>query len=355
MQLGSVYLYPNRLSVYTNLNSWLSERNRAVYNRNLKIYRGVDNRLEFRVKNSDQKPQSVQGKNFVFNLVSRDNAALAIRQDCVIDNAAEGRISVTIPTVSMDELEPGFYEYSLVYETRQAVSENQYKVLDKSPAYVDSQYGVMAIIEVLANVEGEPPATTEIREFSKYVQPWHDEDYFDSGVIFTGSQLVNYSSVHTFQFYFTDYTGRVMIQGSIDEGGNPQTWTDLQTIEYIGADREYTNVIGKYNYFRVRHMPYAADIVGSFQIGLTIFGNYNVTVIEGGQGYTVGNTILIKGNRLGGEQTTNDLRITVQGVDLNGAITSITWEGRSYNGTTQFTIANETVSSSGRFDKILYR
>lgn len=355
MQLGSVYLYPNRLNVYTNLNSWLSERNRAVYNRNLKIYRGVDNRLEFRVKNSDQKPQSVEGKTFVFNLVSRDNSALSVRQDCVVDNEEEGRISVTISATTLDQLEPGYYEYSLIYETRQTVSGNQYKVIEKSPAYVDSQYGAMGVLEVLANIEGEPLESTEIREFGKYVQPWHDEDYFDSGVIFTGSQLVNAGSLHTFQFYLNDYTGRVTIQGSIDEGGNPQTWSDLQTIEYIGADNEYINVVGKYNYFRVRHMPYAADIVGSFQIGLTIFGNYNVTVIEGGQGYTVGNVILIKGNRLGGEQTTNDLRITVQGVDPNGAITSITWEGRAYNGTTQFTIANETVSSSGRFDKILYR
>jgi hypothetical protein len=55
MQLGSVYLYPNRLDVYTNFDDWVHERNRKVYQRNLKVYRGVDNRIEFRVKTSDQK------------------------------------------------------------------------------------------------------------------------------------------------------------------------------------------------------------------------------------------------------------------------------------------------------------
>lgn len=355
MQLGSVYLYPNRLNVYTNLNSWLQERNRAVYNRNLKIYRGVDNRLEFRVKNSDQKPQSVAGKSFVFNLVSRDSNALALRQDCLVDNQAEGKISVNLSSESLDDLEAGFYEYSIVYEVRQPAGGDNYTVEEKGPTYVDSQYGVMAVAEIVANVEGEPPLSFEVAEFKKYVQPWHDEDYLESGIIYTGSQTVTAKSLHTLQFYFSDYTGRVTVQGSIDEGGNPQTWADLRTIEYIGANNEYINIVGKYNFLRVKHMPYAADIVGSFQIGLTLLGDYTVTVLNGGQNYQVGHTILIKGNRLGGEQNTNDLTITVNGVDPNGAITSVSWQGRSYNGVTQYTISNQTLSSTGKFDKILYR
>lgn len=355
MQLGSVYLYPNRLNVYTNLNSWLQERNRTVYNRNLKIYRGVDNRLEFRVKNSDQKPQPVTGRFFVFNLMSRDTKSLSLRQDCVVNDGPGGKISVTISSALLDDLEPGFYEFSLVYEVREAAGDGSYVVTEKGPTYVDSQYGVLAVAEIIDNVEGEPLPSYGVTEFKRYVQPWHDEDYFESGLIYTNSQMVTAKSIHTLQFYFTDYTGRVTIQGSIDKGSDPNIWSDLKTIEYIGADNEYENLVGKYNFFRIRHMPYAADIVGSFQIGLTVLGNYQVTVLNGGRGYAVGNLILIKGSKLGGEQNTNDLTITVQGVDPNGAVTSITWQGRSYNGVTQYTISNETLTSSGKFDKILYR
>lgn len=326
-----------------------------MYNRNLKIYRGVDNRLEFRVKNSDQKPQPVTGKFFVFNLMSRDTKSLSLRQDCVIDDGPSGKISVTIPSALLDYLEPGFYEFSLVYEVRVPADAGSYVVTEKGPTYIDSQYGAVAVVEIIDNVEGEPLPSHKVSEFKRYVQPWHDEDYFESGLIYSNSQLVTANSIHTFQFYFTNYTGRVTIQGSIDEGSDPQIWSDLKTIQYLGADKEYENLVGKYNFFRIRHMPYAADVVGSFQVGLTILGEYQVAVVNGGRGYAVGNSILIKGSRLGGEQNTNDLTITVLGVDPNGAVTSITWQGRSYNGVTQYTISNETLTSSGKFDKILYR
>lgn len=355
MQLSSIYLYPNRINLYTNLDSWLSERNRSVYNRNLKIYRGVDNRLEFRVKNSDQKPQDVTGQFFVFTLMSRDTDKVAVRKDCQAESAEEGKIFVVLSKAELEGLDAGYYEHSIAVESRTMLNDDEYTVTLSSPTYVDSQYGVMGVSEILDDLQGEPTPPTVIREFKRYVEPWHDEEYYDSGIMYTGSQLVEANSLHTLQFFFSNYTGKVSVQGSIDEGGNPQTWSDIKTIEYIGAGAEYLNVVGKFNFLRVRHRPYTADLVGSFQIDLTITGEYQVTVLEAGLNYQVGNTILIKGNRLGGEQGSNDLTITVDGVDVNGGITSISWQGRSYNGVTRYIISNETIQTSGTLDKIIYR
>jgi hypothetical protein len=56
MQLNSTYLYPNVVDVFLNLSAtWQAERYRNVYNRNVKIYRGGDNRIDIQMKNSDQK------------------------------------------------------------------------------------------------------------------------------------------------------------------------------------------------------------------------------------------------------------------------------------------------------------
>ena len=58
MHLISVYLYQNKIDVFTNAaTAWQTERYRRVYNRNIKIYRGVDNRIDIQVRNSDQKVQ----------------------------------------------------------------------------------------------------------------------------------------------------------------------------------------------------------------------------------------------------------------------------------------------------------
>jgi hypothetical protein len=55
--------------------------------------------------------------------------------------------------------------------------------------------------------------------------------------------------------FFTNYTGQVVIQGSLSEGGNPEIWVDLETLTLTGSTIEYQNVTGKYNWFRVKHTP----------------------------------------------------------------------------------------------------
>lgn len=355
MQLNSIYLYPNRLVVYTNLDAWLTERYRMVYNRNLKIYRGIDNKIEFRVKNSDQKPQDITGRHFVVKIISQESQSLVYKADCALDDAEKGKISFVIPKQILDEIEEGFYEYSITHETRDFINDDEYTVLESGPGYVDSQYGVIAILEVVGSVDGKIAPSISITEFLEYVEPWHDENYFLSSIIYAQSQTVTSKSNHTFQLFFRNYTGRITIEGSLDEGSSPKTWTDVKTVEYIGADREYLNVTGKFNWFRVKNVPYEAALTGNFQVDLTVFGYYEVSVSNGGKNYKAGNEIKIKGSRLGGESGTHDLVITVLGVDPNGSITDISWQGLSFNGVTRYIIGFDPNLGSGIFDKILYR
>ena len=71
MQINSIYLYPNKLDVYTSdTATWTAERNRMVYNRNLKVYRGSDNRIDLQLRNGDQKAYNATGSTIIFNLVN---------------------------------------------------------------------------------------------------------------------------------------------------------------------------------------------------------------------------------------------------------------------------------------------
>lgn len=355
MQLGSVYLYPNKINAYTNLDAWQTERYRNVYQRNIKVYRGVDNKIEFQVKNSDQKPKSITGLSFVFSLVGFETQELIIEKDCVVDSVSAGRIYVVLTEEELLGLENGLYNYSLRHETRTALNDAEYQAQNKGILYTDSQYGAIGIIDVVGNVSGDVIPSIEIKEFSAYIEPWHDENYSVSSIIDTNSQLVTDKTLHTLQLFFNDYTGRVVIQGSLDRGANPQNWVDIQTLDYINVTKEYANFSGKYNWLRVKHLPNNPGLIGSFNVTQTLLFAYEVTINTPGRGYTVGNTILIKGNRLGGETPTHDLTITIQSVDMDGGITGITWSGSSYNGTTTYVVGLSTEPNTGTFDKILYR
>lgn len=72
---------------------------------------------------------------------------------------------------------------------------------------------------------------------------------------------------------------------------------------------------------------------------------YNVVVNNPGQDYETGNRIIITGNVLGGINGQHDLIITIDAVDINGSIASISHTGSAFDGTA--TIANLTGTVSG--------
>ena len=109
MQLNSVYLYPNKIDVFTNaLASWQTERYRRVYNRNLKIYRSVDNRIDLQVRNSDQKAADITGSTLVFNMITREGKDLVLSKDCTTSSASGGKVYVHLPKKNLLLLNQAF-------------------------------------------------------------------------------------------------------------------------------------------------------------------------------------------------------------------------------------------------------
>ncbi len=361
MQFNPVYLYSNKVDVFTEQPAaWTTERYRKVYNRNLKIYKSVDNRIDIQVRNSDQKTMNITGSTLVFNLVVRDTQDLVFKKDFTAQDLNSGKVTITLTEQELFDLDPGFYQYSVVKEVRTAINDTEHKVTSRLPLYVDSQYGVLANIEILGDVEGTVTQSQTISEF-KLVDPTvagetSPPPFFLSSIIDANLNKATADSLHTFQFYFDGYDGTVIIQGNLDpQGATPRetTWSDLLTFE-PDSDLMYKNIIGKYNWFRVKHEPQKSTTTAKFVITQTILGNYQVGINESGLGYTNGQTITFLGSQLGGETNTNNLVITVTGVDPAGRIRNISWQGLSYNGVRTFVLSDNPVSSS-TLDKILYR
>jgi len=258
MQLISVYLYQNKIDVFTNADSaWLTERYRRVYNRNIKIYRGVDNRIDIQVRNSDEKATgSATGSTLVFNLVEPETQTLVAKKDCIAVDAAKGKFYVTLTESEMIDIETGFYQYSIYKESRTDNGDGTHIVSSRTPMYVGAQYDTLATVEVLESGQGDVQPSTVIREFEfhkSFGEPF--DSYYASGIIDANPQISTPQSLHTFQICSTNYSGVVKIQGSIAEGATPKTWVDLETLTLSTSTVEFKNVVGKYNWFRVMHTP----------------------------------------------------------------------------------------------------
>lgn len=262
MQNNSVYLYPNQNDVYTNISdTWTVEGYRRVYNRKLQIFKGVDNKLDFVVRNRDQKSINITGSHIVFNIVSREEKDLIISKDCIISDASKGRIYVNLTDLETRDLESGFYNYSLVKETRETVNADTYRVISKIPLYNDSQFGATNTLEILGDVYGEATPSLEITKFD-YVNPattgYDDPDYYLSSLIPAQPNLSTANTLHSFQFYHTNYSGTVTIQGSLSDSSTPKTWSDIATVDL--SQSNYKNIEGKWYWLRVKHVPNSGTI-----------------------------------------------------------------------------------------------
>jgi hypothetical protein len=363
MQLNSSYLYPNRIEVFTSLLASLtSERYRRVYNRNLKIFRGVDNRVDIQLKNADQKSISAGGSSLVFNLITREGKNLVIKKDCTliaddVQNNLLGRAHVTISKTELFDIEPGFYDYSLVLETRSVIDDDEYRVIGTTLLYMDSQYGALGTIEIKEGIDGEVQPSAEVRSFL-LTDPLASDasvgEFYVSDIIDTNRNTQTAQSVHTFQFYCSEFTGRVQIEGSLDNSATPKEWVTVSDLDFENETLLYENVVGKYNWFRIKHSA-IDNGTARFTVGQNFNLEYSVSIYDGGGAYRVGDVITIIGSSLGGANGINDLDITVTSVNYAGSITGITWSGTSIFGVRSFVLKGTGLPSVGTIDKVLYR
>lgn len=358
MLFNPVYLYSNKLDVYTTSpGSWSTERYRKVYNRNLKIYRGVDNRIDIQVRNADQKASNITGSTLVFNLVAKDTKNLVLQKDFVSMDLTSGKVTVNLTEQELLSLDNGFYSYSVVKEVRATVDSTDYRVTSRMPLYVDSQYDTIGTLEILGDISGNISESLVVDTFN-YTNPFTQGDgtpsWYVSGIIDASAKTTG-NNLHTFQFYSNNYLGSVVIQGNMDnQGATPREskWVDIDSVDLTTT--AYKNIQGKWNWLRVKHIPLGSSNTASFVVNQTMAFTYNVGIYTAGTSYNIGDTIVIEGNKLGAESPTNDLTITVTETDMNGEVTAITWSGLSYPGVKTFVLSGSS-SSTGTIDKILYR
>jgi hypothetical protein len=261
MQFNPVYLYVNKLDVFTTpTDTWSTERYRRVYNRNLKIFRGVDNRIDIQVRNSDQKASNIAGSTLVFNLVSQDTKDLILQKDFTAMDLATGKVTVIITAEELLDLNTGFYNYSIVKEVRSTVDSTDYIVNSKMPLYMDSQYDTIGTLEITGDVYGDVANSVIVDTFN-YTNPFTQGatepfPFYVSAIIDAAPNTSPAYPIHTFQFYTTNYTGTVEIQASLDAQGATPRDTKFSTVATVDlANEKYKNITGKYNWFRVKHIP----------------------------------------------------------------------------------------------------
>jgi hypothetical protein len=253
MQLLPIYLYPNNIDVILDLDPTIRGVNQIMYQRDLKIQKGVKNTVRVQFKNSDQKRINVSG-NYVFNMFDATNRRLLLTKPLkVLDNGTtlslRGIAELTLLPTDTINLENSDYTYSVTYIDP---SDN-----NQVAAYSNTYYGINGTIHLASDIYPPLQPSQEVSAFqSRFNNVSNLYDFF-SGNLYAHPEYKNGIALQTLAIYMSKFRGTVTIQGTLSNQPDSvvaySTITTLNYSNYSGID--YLNFNGIYTYIRVIYTP----------------------------------------------------------------------------------------------------
>lgn len=362
MQKISRYLYPNRIELIADLPGFTVEFTN-VYQRNIKIYNGIDNTIEFDIKNADQKRIDLTTiTNIQMNVMDASGFKLPNSPYTITPTDIKGIATATIPAADLNNLTNQSLGFSVT------ASKNNQDVM----LYANSYFGAVGNIQLINNAM---PITRKERVFNTFTAEidLHGVPIYHSSAIACKFYEAIPTQSLSLEIHVTGFVGAIWIDATTNDtinleafkaAGKPfGSWTQSpQDGKFTGIIPFGNNLsLNNYSYLRVSYQSLSVNGIGaSFDVTKSN-NSYTVHLKNSGTGYTVGAIIKVPGSQLGGEDIINDLFITVTGVEGNSStapssysissISSISFEGTASNGTGTYVVSG--VNYSGMVDKIV--
>lgn len=225
--LGYLYnqIHPVVLGVSDPTNRW----NRMYYANPVKLHRGVDNPVKFKIRNNNQKDVTLTGSTFTLSIVDSYTKQEKLSRTLNIENASIGMLATIITEEDLNSLDATRYHYGI-----RMVDSNGLQY----PIYVDDNYSAAGVIEIHNNAYPGPVQA---------VQPTIGA--YNSGVAYTSVVEVAPSANgnNTAAYYLTGFSGTVTVQGYLENSGSVSEtdYIDIASNTYNNQSGVvYTNFIG---------------------------------------------------------------------------------------------------------------
>jgi hypothetical protein len=220
MQKISTYLYKNRYQLVADLAGFLTEY-KIVYQRQIKVYKGIDNTIEFDIKNADQKRidlSTLDTDSIQMNVMDHNGYALPNSPYTITpldQETLKGIASVTIPAVDIVDIDDQFLIFSI------SATQDDVPVI----LYGDTKFGAAGVIELIGT------AFPVVRGIETY------EDFYGLGTFDNKSIAYSSSSIHLkyrqavkpnhvhIIITCTDFIGEIWVEATKDEVVGNESFT----------------------------------------------------------------------------------------------------------------------------------
>ena len=257
MQLVPRYLVNNRTTIVANDAGFITEY-RPVYNRHLKIFTNIDNELQFRVLNPDQKPINISAYTPKFQAFDENNKLIIEHDGANIstDDSAvtRGLFTITITENDLLNVKSQFLKYSIHLVDSAG---------KKSLTYADSHFEGCGTIYVDTCQYPAPAPAHSVTTFLEDNGVWYSST-LDAEPGINGNE-----ALHTAVVYTDGYIGDVVIQTTLEnEVTGTTNWADSGTITFTGDETQPSpiNFYGVFNHIRFKTTSTPADKINKILV-----------------------------------------------------------------------------------------
>ena len=229
MQVLPRYLVKNVTTLIADVAGFVTEY-RPVYSKQLQLYKGIDNVLEFRLLNADQKPVDIT--SYVPKLVAFDEVnQMVLEKDCTIlddgSTVTRGKFKVSVTENELLNIKQQYLSYNIYMQETDG---------DKVLTYSQPNFGNDGAIYVNARTFPGPQKTAEVTTFE---QQGVGVDIWNSSTIDAQPGINGNEALHSAAVYTAAYTGTVTVQATLDNAVTESTnWANISTLTFVGTETD---------------------------------------------------------------------------------------------------------------------
>lgn len=264
MQFTPRYLVNNIVTIVATDAGFVTEY-RPVYQRQLKLYRGIDNVLQFRLLNADQKPINVSAYTPKFQAFDENNT-LVIEHDGVVNqlddsSASRGMFTVTVTENDLLNVKQQYLKYNI-----HLVDTNSAKTL----TYVDSHFDNDGTIFVDSYSFPGPKDSYNVSSFTEDIGIVGDstDNVWYSESITADAAINGNEALHTAAIYSDGYIGDVTVQATLENQINNDTkWADITTVSLSSeTEPKSINFNGVFSHLRFKTTANPAEKISKILV-----------------------------------------------------------------------------------------
>ena len=236
------YLYPQIITVVKNADYTPHRENQLVYAKPLQLFKGVDNRFQFLIKNQDQKPVSLLDSTILFNLIDPTTKELVFSRVLQVVYSDKGSATTLIEGTLLDDINSGLYNYSIVVTNPEG---------EAQIVFSDDNYSAQGQVRLNDGVYPAfvPSANVTIQNYTNDVSTNNLNVAFTSTTL-TADRVKGRAVYQTVQYNTNGFSGNIECQASQDtiSVSNANNWVTINTAVLSNASgNQYFNFQGKYS------------------------------------------------------------------------------------------------------------